>query len=85
MHEIISSVIVPFSVNLMALSIKFVIELQGFLYMNSASLEVFLFGRNSFQRVSVCREKTVNEKTSIEVKGDTGRDSGTYDPVRRDE
>ena len=28
----------------------------------------FLFGRNSFQRVSVCREKTVNEKTSIEVK-----------------
>ena len=41
LHEIISSVIVPFSVNLIALSIKFVIELQGFLYMNSASLEVF--------------------------------------------
>ena len=47
--------------------------------MNSASLEVFFVRK---ELIPACKCLPENQHRG---KGDTGRDSGTYDPVRRDE
>ena len=53
--------------------------------MNSASLEVFFVRKELIPACKCLPGEDRQRENQHRGKGDTGRDSGTYDPVRRDE